>query len=479
MSLRKKTTSGMIWSFIDIIAKQGINFFIGIILARLLSPREFGLIGMTTFFITFSQSFIDSGFGQALVRKKNCTQDDYSTVFYYNLLTGIIFYIILFLSANQISIFFGEPKLKLIIQVLGIGLIIKSFTIIHMIILIKRINFKLQTKISVFSSIISGLIGIYLAYRGYGVWSLVIKTLSGFSITSILFWKWNSWKPSLVFNFNSFKNLFSFGSKLLVSGLIKRVYENIYLLIIGKYFSAVQLGFYTRADQFNQLIYKNLTMVVQRVSYPVLASIQDEKNRLKLAYQKLIKSTMLITFFLLIGLAAMAKPLILVLIGEKWLPSVLYTQMLCLVGIFFPLQEINQSMLKVQGRSDIILKLEFIKKLFVIPVIIVGILLGIKVLIIGMILMSLFSYIVDSYFAGKEIDYSSLQQIRDIIPAFLLTSGSGLFVYLLGYFLKVSPFILIIVQIIFYITIFWLMCIFFNIDEYYFIKQIIKKKKQV
>ena len=281
MSLKQKTISGLSWSFVDNFIKQSIVFVIGIILARLLTPREFGLIGMTTVFISLSESFIDSGFGQALVRKKNCTQADYATVFYYNLCLGIVFYLFLFLTAGVISRFFNEPKLELIIQVLGFGLIIKSFSLIHLILLIKRIDFKLQTKITVLSSFASGFVGVYMAYNGYGVWSLVAKMLTGYLFTSTLLWTWSKWKPSFEFSWLSFKGMFSFGSKLLISGLLDKAYKNIYLLIIGKYFSATDLGYYTRADSFKNLPSQNLMVVIQRVSYPTLASIQDDIPRLK------------------------------------------------------------------------------------------------------------------------------------------------------------------------------------------------------
>ncbi len=476
MSLKKKAVSGMTWSFIDIFAKQGANLIIGIVLARLLSPREFGLIGMTTIFITLSESFIDSGFGQALVRKKECTQADYSTVFYYNLFVGFIFFLMMFFSAGLISNFFDEPKLKLIIQVLGTGLIIKSLSIIQSVILIKRINFKLQTKVSVLASVGSGIIGIYLAYRGFGVWSLVVKVLSGFALTTLLLWIWNAWKPSFIFSWRSFKELFSFGSKLLASGLIKRAYENIYLVIIGKYFSAIQLGFYTRANQFNQLVSKNLTMAIQRVSYPVLASIQDDNLRLRSTYKKLIKSTMLLTFFFMIGLAVMAKPLILVLIGEKWLPTVVYLQLLCFVGVFFPLQEINQNMLKIQGRTDIILKLEVVKKILVVPIIVVGILYGIKALIVGMIFMALISYLIDSFFAGKQIKYSSLQQIKDILLTFFSGCFAGIIASVLGLIIKTTALLTLLLQSSIYFILFIVICEILRIEEYLFIKQIIKEK---
>ncbi len=476
MSLKQKTISGLTWSFIDNFSKQSIVFIIGIILARLLSPKEFGLVGMTTIFLAFSDSFIDSGFGQALVRKKDCTQTDYSTVFFFNFIIGIILYSILFLSAGFISRFFNEPKLESILQILGLGLVIKSFTLIHQIFLIKQIDFKLQTKITILASISSGIIGVYMAYNGYGVWSLVIKTLSGFVFTSIFLWYWNKWRPSFVFSWRSFREMFSFGSNLLMSNLLNKAYNNSFLLIIGKFFSATELGFYSRADQFKNLPSQNIMVVIQRVSYPALSSIQNDIPRLKSAYQKLIRSTMLITFTLMLGLAAIAKPLVLTLIGEKWLPSIVYLQLLCFVGIFFPLQAINQNMLKVQGLSGVVLKLEIIKKIIAIPVVIVGIFYGINTMIIGMIIHSIISYILDSYYSGKLIGYSIFQQIRDIFPSFLVSGCISSFVFLLGLFLKTSILMILIIQGLSYIFIFIIVLELFKMNDYLFLKQIVTEK---
>lgn len=253
MTLKQKTVSGLLWSFIDNFSNLGIQFIIGIILARILSPKEFGLIGMLTIFIAVSQSFINSGFSQALIRKKDPSQADYSTVFYFNIIIGIVCFLILFFCAGLISRFFKEPQLKLLVQVLGLSLIINSFTIIQQTILTRKIDFKLQAKISIISSVVSGIVGLGMAFAGYGVWSLVIKTITMYSITSIFLWLWNGWKPVLVFSIQSFKELFSFGSNLLVSGLIDTIYRNVYYLVIGKYFSAQELGYYTCADQFNTL----------------------------------------------------------------------------------------------------------------------------------------------------------------------------------------------------------------------------------
>jgi len=448
LSLKQKTITGLSWSFIDNFANLGITFIVGIILARLLEPREFGLVGMTTIFIAISQSFIDSGFTQALIRKQNCTQTDYSTVFFFNLAVGILFFILLLITAPLISSFFNEPQLTLIVQVLSLGLIISALTIVQRARLTKDINFKLQTKISIIATIVSGGIGIWMAYSGYGVWALVTKTITGFAFTSLLLWMWNKWKPTLEFSVQSFKEMFSFGSKLLLSGLLDTTYRNIYLLIIGKFFSATELGYYARADQFANLPSQNITGVIQRVSYPILSSIRADIPKLKTAYQRLIKSTMLITFVLMLGLAAIAEPLVLTLIGHKWLPSVIYLQLLCFYGMLYPLHALNLNILNVLGRSDLFLKLEVIKKILAVPVIIFGILYGIKILIFGMIILAIIALYLNSYWSVKFINYSLKQQTKDLIPAFSIATFIGIIVFGLGFILDVTNLAKLIVQIL-------------------------------
>ncbi|HQF43236.1 MAG TPA: lipopolysaccharide biosynthesis protein [Ignavibacteriaceae bacterium] len=475
-TLKQKTISGLTWSFIDNFASLGITFIVGIILARLLEPREFGLVGMTTIFIAISQSFIDSGFTQALIRKQDCTQADFSTVFYFNLAVGILFFLLLSFTAPLISSFFNEPQLTLIVQVLAIGLIINAFTIVQRARLTKAINFKLQTKISIIASILSGLISIWMAYNGYGVWSLVAKTLTGYTLTSMLLWLWNKWKPTLEFSKESFKEMFSFGSKLLLSGLLDTTYNNIYLLIIGKFFSATELGYYTRADQFKSLPSQNITGVIQRVSYPVLSSIQDDKQQLKAAYKKLIQSIMLITFCLMLAMAASAKPLILTLIGEKWLPAVIYLQLLCFVGMLYPLHALNLNMLNVLGRSDLFLKLEIIKKILAVPVIIIGIYYGIIALIISMFIISLVSYYLNSYWSGTLIGYPMKEQIYDILPAFLLAVLISTIIFVTGSLINLpNPWILLI-QILTGTVLFIIISESVKLQDYLYIKSIVIEK---
>jgi teichuronic acid exporter len=471
-TLKDKAVKGLTWSFVDNAAGQGLTFLIGIILARLLSPREFGLIGMIMVLVAISESFINSGFSSALIRKKDCTEKDYSTVFFFNLAAGILLFAILFVSAPAISRFFREPQLTLLIQVLGVVLIIDSLTLIQKAILVKRIDFKLQTKISILSSLISGAVGIGLALKGFGVWSLVAKTLFQRGATSLLLWIWNRWRPILIFSKESFQELFSFGSKLLVSGLIDTAYKNVYFLIIGKFFSAQELGFYTKADQFKKLPSQNLNNVISRVSFPVLAQLQDEPEKLKAGYQKIIRNTMLITFVLMMGLAAVAEPLVLTLIGERWRTSAGYLQLLCFVGMMYPLHALNLNMLMVQGRSDLFLKLEILKKLLAVPTIVIGIIFGIKIMILGMIVNSILAYFLNSYWSGKLIGYPVSEQLRDIAPGFFVALGSAVVVYGIGILLPFQDGAKLVIQIVLGGLLVFTICEFSRLMPYRSIKSI-------
>lgn len=447
-SLREKTISGMLWSFSDSIAGQAIQFVVGLILARILSPAEFGLVGMITVFLAVSQSFIDSGFAQALIRKPGAGENDYSTVFWFNLGAGVIFFALFFALAPAISRFYNEPKLLALTRVLSVILIINSFGMVQRALLTRRIDFRQQTIITVVSALISGVVAIWMALTGYGVWSLVWKSLIGYLIQAVLLWWLSKWRPVFIFSWESFRDLFAFGSKLLISGLIDTVYRNIYPLIIGKVFTAEDLGFYSRADQFTKLPSQNISQVVQRVSYPALSQLQDDNPKLKSGYRKVITTTMYISFIALLCLAAVAKPMIVVLIGEKWLPAVPYLQLLCLGGMLYPLHAINLNMLKVKGRSDLFLRLEIIKKLLAVPVILAGIFIGIYAMLIGMVVHSFVGYFINSYYSGRMINYPFNEQLSDILPAFIIALVTAGVTWLLSFVIPAGNFVVLTIQLV-------------------------------
>lgn len=417
-SLKNKAVKGVGWSFIDNLASSGISFLVGLVLARLLTPSEYGIMAIITIFIAVSNSIVDSGFSNALIRKTDAKRVDYNTVFIFNLIVSAVLYAVLFFLAPAISAFFREPLLVDVMRVIGWVLLINALAIIPRTLFVKDVNFKTQTKVSLIASVSSGVIGIGMALSGMGVWSLVGQQLSRQLLNTLFLWVYCKWRPVWEFSVRSFKELFGFGSKLLLSGLLDTVFKEIYSLVIGRCYTAAQLGQYTRASQFNQIFSSNLTTVIQRVSYPVLSSIQDEPERLREAYRKVIKSTMLIAFACMLGLAAVAKPLIILLIGEKWLPAVGFLQIICFSGMLYPLHAINLNILQVKGRSDLFLRLEVIKKIIAVGPLLLGVFFNIEYMLWGSVCTSLIAYFLNSYYSANLINYPTKDQVKDILPTF-------------------------------------------------------------
>lgn len=446
-SLKNITVKGVGWSFIDNLASSGVTFLVGLVLARLLTPEEYGIMAMITIFIAISNSIIDSGFSNALIRKVHVERVDYNTVFYFNFVISLILYVLLFILAPYISLFFNEPILVEIIRVIALILIINALSIIPRTIFVKNINFKVQTKVSLISSILSGIIGIGMALMGLGVWSLVGQQLSRQILNTFYLWFYCKWRPVREFSVNSFKELFGFGSKLLLSGLLDTIYKNVYYIIIGRFYSSAQLGQYTRAEQFNTIFSSNLTSIVQRVSYPVLSSIQNEPERLREAYRKIIKSTMLVTFACMLGLAAISKSLIIILIGDKWLPAAAFLQIISFSGMLYPLHAINLNMLQVKGRSDLFLRLEIIKKIIAIAPIIIGVFYGIEYMLLGGVIITFIAYFLNSYYSATLMQYSTMEQIKDILPLFCISFCVAVVMWSIS-LLSLSDFIILPVQIL-------------------------------
>lgn len=415
-SLKDKSFQGLSWSLIESISGNGISFFIGIILARLLSPSDFGLIGMITIIFAIANTLVESGFSSGLIRKSVCTKEEYSTMFFFNIVISTLLYIILYFSAPYISLFFRQPQLISITRILGLIIIVDSLSIVQRVILIRNINFKNQTVISIASNVTSGLIGITMAIKGFGVWSLVSQILIRQTLYGLLMWIFSKWRPAFFFSLPILKDLFNFGSKLLISGLIVTVQNNIYYLIIGRYFTSASLGFYTRALQFSNVLSSTLLGSFERVTFPVLSSIQSDAQRFKSTLKRVIRSSFFISFLSLSTLAAVSKPLILILLGNKWEPSILYLQLVSLSSVFFALNAVNINVLKIIGRSDLILRLQLIKTLLILPNILAGIIFGIAAMLFVGFFTSLISFSLNSYFVGKHIDYTTKEQVIDIAP---------------------------------------------------------------
>jgi O-antigen/teichoic acid export membrane protein len=472
-SLKDKTVKGASWTAIDSIARYGITFIVGIILARLLSPDEYGLIGILTIFINLFNVIVDGGFTNALIRKQGATDEDYCTVFYTNLVISFVLAGTLFACAGPISVFFEREELFDLTRVMSVIVIINALSIVQRTRLTKKIDFKTQTKISIIASVLSGVIGIGMALMGCGVWSLVGQQISSQLCTSFLLWFYNKWIPKLIFSWKSFKELWDFGWKLLASSIIGSLTTDIYNAVIGKCFSPQTLGYYTRARHFSGIFSTNISTIVNKVSFPVLSTIQNDKPRLKAAYRKLIRTTMLPTFVLMLGLAAMAKPMILVLIGEQWLTAAYYLQIICLYAMMIPLHTINLISIQVVGRSDITLKLRIIKSTLGLIPIGLGIWTNnIYWMLAGSLLFDYFCYYLNTYYSGPLLGYPILEQIKDVLPSLGVAILMAVPVYLLS-FLPLSPFIILPIQLVIGAGLTALLCTLFKLPEYKELKSVV------
>ncbi len=419
MSLKQKTFKGIIWSAVERFSTQGVQFLFGIVLARMLTPSDYGAIAMLTIFLAISQTFIDSGFGNALIRKLDRTEKDKSTVFFFNLFMAIICYVVLFIAAPFIAQFYDMPILKNILRVLGLNLIIRSCNIIQSLTLTIDINFKKQAKVSLAAAIGAGAVGIYFAHNGFGVWSLVIQALTASTIQLILFLVLVRWIPRHFFSKESFFSMFGFGSKLLISGLIDTVYKNIYSLVIGKFYSPAALGEYARANHLAEFPSSNVTGVLQRVTYPVLSKLQNDPDKLRSAYLKFLNITTFLIFPLMVGLAALAKPLILQLLTEKWSGVIILLQIICFPMMWYPVHAINLNLLQVLGRSDLFLKLEIIKKTINTVILLATLPFGVEAMCWGFWVSAVSSVIINTYYSGVLLDAGLSKQLKFYIPTIL------------------------------------------------------------
>lgn len=471
-NLTSKTIKGTGWSALDNILQYAISFVVSIVLARLLSPDEYGLIGIVAIFTAISTTIINGGFTSALIRKKDASEDDYDTVFIVNLCVSIALYCVLFLIAPLLAKFFDREELIALTRVQSLSLIIGALAIVQRARLTKRIDFKTQTKATFIAAVVSGFLGIIAALLGYGVWSLVIHLLTQMGIMTGLLWFYNKWIPRFRFSIDSFKELFGYSWKLLVSGLLDTTWKHVYQLVIGKFYAPATLGQYTRASQFSEIFSSNLTNIVQRVSFPVLSSIQDNSDRLRNAYQRIIKATMLITFSLMLGLAAISKNMILVLIGEKWLMAAAFLPLICFQMMLYPLHAINLNMLQVKGRSDLFLKLEIAKKIIGVLPILLGIFIDIYWMLVGSVLTGFISYYLNAYYSGELLGYSFRQQIADISSSFAISLFMGIVVYLVG-MLPFTPILLLISQITLGVFLLVILCETFHLREYLDMKNLV------
>lgn len=421
-SLKHTAVKGVSWSFTEQILTRGSNFVIGIILARLLSPTDYGLVGMLGIFLGLSQLFIDGGLTSALIRTKNPSEKDFSTVYLINLGLSIFFYFLLFFCAPVIADFYKQPLLKPLTRAVALVLVISSVSSIHGTLLTIRVDFKTKTRISIIASLISGLIGIVCAYEGLGVWALVAQTLSATAIMSFLSILFVRWMPQLFFSKESFKRLFSYSSKLLAASCISVIYDNCYPLVIGKRFSAADVGQYSRGSQFPGIANSIITSALNRVAFPVLSQIQDDDARLLRIYEKYIQLSCFFTFPIMMGLCGCAHPLVSILLGEKWLACVPLMQIFCFCLMPHGITTINLNLLYVKGRSDLVLRLEIIKKSIAFGIFFISMFFDLRTICYGQVLYSFIALYLNTFYTKRILGYNFLRQMKTIAPYFLLST---------------------------------------------------------
>lgn len=477
-SLKNKTIKSVGWSAADAFLGQGVTFLVGLVLARLLTPAEYGLIGVCLIFTTVLAGIVDSGFSNAIIRKKKVSDDDYNTMFITNMIISLALYLLLFLSSPLIAVFFDREELIPLIRAMGVMLIFQALSITQVTVLTKKLDFKTKTKASLISAIVSGIIGVVMAFIGFGVWSLVGQKLSQTLLYSIILWILNKWRPCFKFNKNSFSYMWSFGSKLMLSGILNNIWNQLYQVVVGKYYSPSTLGQYSRSKEYANIFSSNITAIVQRVSYPALAEIQDNKKRMIEAYRRVIKVTMFISSISMIFIGAIADPLIYCFIGPQWREAASYLPFICITMSTYPIHAINLNMLQIQGRSDLFLKLEIIKKIYGVIPLVIGVF-DIYMMLIALIITCIISFFLNSYYTGKYLGYTSFDQLRDILPSYGIAFIIALSVFFFKY-IPISYWIILPIQVITGIIIGYFICEFCKLPEYKEIKEIfivaIKKK---
>lgn len=431
MSFKNRAVSGLLWALWQQLSSKIVGFFFSVFLARILEPAQFGLIAMLALFIAIGNTLLDGGLTVSLTRTTNADQRDFSTIFYFNLAGSLLMYVALFFAAPLVAGFYHQPLLKALLRVQGLTLIINAFFGVQSTLLIKDLKFRKQTSIQIPSAIGGGLLGIILAKLGYGVWSLVWMGLFSSFLSTLFHWVYSPWRPALLFDRECFRKHFHFGYKMTLSAILDTIYQNIYLIIIGKFFSPSQLGFYSRADSVSQLPISNISSAVNRAAYPMFAEISGDVVKLKNVYKRLMQQVLFWNAPVLIFLAVIAEPLFRLLLTDKWLPAVPYFRLLCISGIMYPLHAYNLNVLKVMGKSSLFLKLEVIKKVLSV----IGILSVISFGIYGLLYFQLFfnfvAYYINSIYSGRLINYPVREQIEDILPILVLAGLLGLACYVI------------------------------------------------
>lgn len=421
-TLREKTLTGVAWNLAEQFAVKGISILVTLLLAYFLSPEDFGLMAMMTVFISIASSLMDSGFRQALIRLPDATQVDFNTAFYANILLGFTSYLILFLAAPLISGFYDETRLTTLIRVAGLVVIINTFQVVQYACLSRVMNFKVQFRAAFPASLISAVIAVGMAYLGFGVWALITQMLISNLIVAIFLWLQNLWRPTLEWSADSLKSMYHFGYKLFLSGLLDTGFKNMYVVVIAKLFTTSIAGLYFFADRIKELLIYQLVGAIQKVTYPALATIQNDKQRLKQGYRKIIAVSGFIIFPLVLFFAALVEPIFHLLLPEKWWSSILYIQLMCIASVLVPIHSVNLNILKVLGRSDLFLGLEIVKKIVAVMIFLLSFRYGVVGILMGQILSSVLAYLPNSYFSKQLVNYPVTEQLRDFLPGLFLAA---------------------------------------------------------
>ena len=445
-TLKEKTIWALVWNVLDKVGQQLILFFVGILVARILSTEDYALVGMLAIFTALANIVIESGFSTALIRKKDATEVDYSSVFYFNTGASIILYLFLFFFAPLIALFYNQPSLTLIARIIFLAIPINSMSIIQTTLLTKDIKFKSLTKVNFISLLGSGIISLYMAYHGCGIWALIIQPLSLAIIRSTLLWLTNKWFPKLEFDIKCIKELFTFGSNLLLANIINNVFLNIYSVFIGKIYPLQQLGYYSQGNKMCEMSVNTICGSIQSATFPIFSSIQNEKDRLLRLYRKTIRLTAFFTFPAMIGLVLVGEPFIRITLTDKWEHSIPFFQLLCVGGIFTILTAINSNFIKVSGRSDVLLKLEIIKIIATVVILLCTFHQSVWIMVLGLVITRMFVYLFNLIAVNRYCEYSSYAQLKDIFPYFALSLVLFFSLYPLSFIIS-NLYILLTLQI--------------------------------
>lgn len=423
VSLKRQAFHSIIWKIFETGGTQLIQFVISVVLARLVMPDQFAAIAMLTIFLAVAGVFVNSGFSSALVRKTDRTQIDCCTVFYFNIVVAFISYIILLVIAPFVADFYNLPELTILLRVMSLTIVISSFSAVHRTLFTAEMNFKALAVYNLVALIISGAIGILLAYKGFQVWALVIQSLVSSVLGTFFVWYKSPWRPSWMFSKQTLKEFFGFGSKLLGSSLLDTIYNNIYGVVIGKFFAHADLAYYNRAQGLTTMTSATPTGVLQSVTYPTMCKMQDDNSRMREGYRKIIKISAFVIFPLCLGIGAVSYPLINVLYTDIWIYAATLLQIIVFAGMWYPIHAINLNLLIVKGRSDLFFRLEIIKKFVGVAILVITLPIGLEAMCYGSIISSLISLVINTYYTNKLINLSIIQQFKDLFPTLVLSTG--------------------------------------------------------